>query len=108
MQCRQVTVTGEVTAEQLAVVDATHVEFENVQKKSMAMVAFDLLLEVDPGSHEARRLHEMIQSGVAEVRGPRSRVGISTHEFDTGGGRGGRHETGGGGCAHPGVDVRPA
>ena len=63
-------VTGEAIAEQLAAVEATRAEFETAWKKAMARAAFDLLLGVDPGSHEARRLHEMTQSAAAEFVAP--------------------------------------
>ena len=82
MQSRRATVTGEAMAEQLAAAVDARAEFEIVRKKAGARAAFDLLLEVDPGSHETRRLHEMIQTVVTEVRGPRARVGVSTHEFN--------------------------
>ena len=82
MWCRRVTVTREAAADQLAVADAARAEFESVWKKAMARAAFDLLLEVDPGSYEAQWLHERIQSVVDEVCSPRSRVWVSTHEFN--------------------------
>ena len=73
-------VTGEATAEQLAIAEAARAEFETVRKKAMTRAAFDLLLDVDLGSHETRRLLEISQSIVAEVRNTRSRVGVSTQE----------------------------
>ena len=74
VQIRRATVTAEATAEQLAVAEAARAKFEIVRKKTMARAAFDLLLEVGPGSHEARRLHEMSQSVIAEVRSTRPRL----------------------------------